>query len=687
MSIENSEIEVAFFTDAKEQLDALEGELLNLETNDCDEETLNKIFRAMHTIKGSAGFAGFREIESFTHNVENLMHIIREGSLEINEDILQILLDSRDLINNMVEFRTKGEILDSEKNVEMLESEISKFTDRIIKKVANKNEKNEGNVSVKNYFRIHLEFNENLYETGTDPLLIIEDLSQNFEILESNIIVKNIPLISSLDPYKNYLNWQIIAAGKGSIQDLESIFMFVSLDNKVTIDSIAEEEIKFSGERLGEIFVSKGFLKESEVEEVMKEHIPLGEDLIKKGAVTKKMVDNAVEEQKKFRSVVQMNTIRINTDKLDEIIDAVGEVVVAKSRIRASMEKKGWLEIDEESMLEELDRYVDILQKSVMKTRMIPIKDTFIQFRRMVRDLSHQQQKQVDFNIIGEDTELDKNVIEKLKDPLKHMIRNSIDHGIESPFERMEIGKPASGTLTLKAFHEGGEVIIEIVDDGRGLDKEKIKKKANSLGFTDENMEITEEEIYKMIFKPGFSTAEKITDISGRGVGMDVVLSNLNSIRGNINVKSKKNAGTTFRINIPLTLAIIEGILIKVRNNYFIIPIHSVTEFLTIENDKFIGINKKNTAIPFRNKFISVINLAELFELGETKPQILTVIQSSNQYLGILVDEVIGKYQVVIKSLEENYRKVEYISGATLLGNGSIAMILDINALINRRKN
>jgi len=683
MGNENSEIELAFFTDAKEQLESLEMELLNLDSDSGNPDNLNKIFRAMHTLKGSAGFAGYREIESFTHNIENLMQQIRDGLIEVTDEILQLLLESKDLINMMINSRMNGTVFSDTLIIDKLCEKVTRLLNISPEKTLEKEIVH--NKSSVNYYKIQLNFNENLYETGTNPLMILEDIANSFQIIESNLIVKNIPLLEHIDIYKNHMNWQLIVSGKGNMEDLNSIFLFVSIDNNIIIEKINKEEILLSEERIGEIFVKKGLLKESEIEEAMKEHTPLGEDLIKKGTVTRKMVDQAIKEQNKIRSISQLNTIRINTQKLDEIIDSVGEVVVAKSKIRAFLETKGWLNVDEEAMLEELDRHVNVLQTTVMKTRMIPIKDTFLQFRRMVRDLSHQQNKNVELKIVGEDTELDKNVIEKLKDPIKHMIRNSIDHGFESPLERASMGKTECGNLTLKAFHEGGEVIIEIIDDGRGLDKKRIFKKAISLGIAEENQELSDDEIYNFIFTPGFSTSETITDISGRGVGMDVVKSNLNSIRGNIHIFSEKNKGTTFRINIPLTLAIIDGILIKVKNSHFIIPIHSVTEFLTINENQLININKRGIAVPFRDKYISVINLCELFELGKSESKILTVIQSSNQYLGILIDEVIGKYQVVIKSLEENYQKVEYISGATLLGNGSIAMILDINALILKK--
>lgn len=687
MNPENYEIESAFLADATEQLSIFEEELLNLEKEKSSPEIINRIFRAAHTLKGSAGFAGFKEIEQFAHLSENLLDLVREGSVKINSEILQLLFESRDILGEMIKCRGIGKVFEeSEKSLELTEAmEVWKDPD-FVQTVGQKPEKKE---KVINYFRILLEFNENLFETGTDPLLIIDELSQNFKILESNLIVKNIPALNEIDIFKNYLNWQITVAGEKGRDELDSVFLFVAVDNKILIEKIKLEDLALLGDKIGEILVNKGVVEEEEIEKALEDHNPLGKDLVMKGVVTKKMVYEAVHEQEKVRVNTQLSSVRIDTQKLDEIINAVGEVVVAKSRIRTMVEKIRDLETEEEAIFTELDRYVHILQSSVMKARMMPVKDTFIQFRRMVRDLSRQQNKEIELEIVGEDTELDKNVIEKLKDPLKHMIRNSIDHGFETTEERIKAGKETKGRLLLKAYHEGGEVIIEVTDDGKGLEKEKIRKKALEKGLISEGPELTEDEIFRMIFLPGFSTAEKVSDISGRGVGMDVVLSNLNSIRGNILIKSEQGKGTTFKISIPLTLAIIEGILIRVNSSFFVIPIHSITEFLLLEENKLIEIFNRGKALPFRGKYISVINLSETLGFGKTNSNIITVVQSSNQFLGILVDEIIGKYQIVIKSLEENFRKVEFVSGATLLGDGSIAMILDINALVqkhNKRK-
>jgi len=685
MNSDFNEIEIAFFSDAKEQLEYLEMDLLNLESSYFDAEILNRIFRAVHTIKGSAGFAGFREVESFAHISENLIHLIREKELETNEEILEILLKSKDQINKMVNYRISGKVLENDQTISLLTEKINKLTIKETTVLNNELSVNKSNS--KNFYKILLEFNENLFETGTNQLKIIEELSESFEIIESNIIVKKIPPLNDINIFCNYLSWQIIVAGNGILDDLNSIFMFISVDNNIKIEEISKSSLQTFDSRIGEILVKKGLLKDSEIEEAMKDHIPLGENLIKKGNVTRKIVNSALEEQKKSRSITKLNTIRINTEKLDEIIDVVGEVVVTKSKIRTLMEKKGWLELEEEAILEELERYINVLQSAVMKTRMVPVKETFMQFRRTVRDLSHQQNKKIDLQIIDEDTELDKNVIEKLKDPLKHMIRNSIDHGIELPSERMGMGKPEMGTLTLKAFHEGGEVIIEITDDGRGIDRKKILETGIKKGLISIEQSYTDEEILHLIFEPGFSTAERVTDISGRGVGMDVVKSNLDSIRGSISINSQSQKGTSFRINIPLTLAIIDGILIRVGNGKFIVPIHSVTEFLILNRKKLINVNKEEFVIPFRGKYVSVMKLSELFNIENSESEILMIIQSAGQYLGILIDEVIGKYQVVIKSLEENYKKVNFISGASILGNGSVAMILDTNALMHKRIN
>jgi two-component system chemotaxis sensor kinase CheA len=684
MSDIDSEMLEVFLTDAEEQLTILENELLNMEVNPDDEETIKTIFRSMHTLKGSAGFVNLTEVEGFTHKLENLLSDLRDKKLKNSPEIIEILFQSKDVINGMINaISTKGEPPDQAKinEVEKMIHDITKTVSPGEDQVEMDEEPSDED-SNKSFFRIELKFRTDVYETGTDPILLIEDLSRQCNVISTTMKIKSVPLLPSLKPFENQLSWKIIVESPKGRKPIDDVFMFAAIDNDISIEMIEEDELEVVEEsRIGELLIREGYLDEAEIEEVMDKHMKIGEELVKEGKVTKKIVDTVAEKQEQIRKIQRTNTLRIDTEKLDRIIESIGEVVVVKSRIREIMERKGWMDLEEEATLTELDRYINNLQKDVMDTRMVTIKDTLLPIRRLVRDVAKKQEKEIELEILGESTELDKTITEKIKDPLKHMLRNSVDHGIESPEEREKAGKDPKGKIILEASHQNGEVLIQISDDGKGIDKEAVTKKAIERGLLEEGKVLTQEEANKMIFRAGFSTAEKITDISGRGVGMDVVKDNINSIQGEIDIRSIPGEGSTFTIHIPLTLAIIEGILISVANNRMIIPIQSVVKFLPIETEKIHRVNDEQT-IEFQNAYIPVIDLSRQLGFNDGTKEMLIIVQSGKSNIALIIDEVIGKYQIVIKSLEENFKKVKYCAGATVLGDGSVALILDAKSLI-----
>src|SRR6056297_3643109 len=570
MSDLDAEMLDVFLTDAEEQLTILESELLNMEANPDDEETIKTIFRSMHTLKGSAGFVNLTDIESFTHKLENLLSDLRDKKLKNSPEIIEILFQSKDVINGMINaISAKGEPPDQAKI-----NEVEKMIHDIIQTISSDEQPLEteetlsAEDSKKSFFRIELKFRTDVYETGTDPILLIEDLSRQCKVISTAMKIKNVPLFPKLNPFENQLSWKIIVESPDGRKPIDDVFMFAAIDNDIYIEKIEEDELEVVEEsKIGELLIREGYLDEAEIEEVLDRHMKIGEELVKEGKVTKKIVDSMAEKQDQIRKVQRTNTLRIDTEKLDRIIESIGEVVVVKSRIRQIMERKGWMDLEEEATLTELDRYINNLQKDVMDTRMVPIKDTLLPFRRLVRDIAKKQEKEIELEILGESTELDKTITEKIKDPLKHMLRKSVDHGIETPEERIAAGKPKKGKLLLEASHQNGEVLIELTDDGKGIDPEKIKEKAVSKGLLEEDATLTREEALRMIFNPGFSTAKEVTDVSGRGVGMDVVMDNINTIQGDVEVHSEQGEGTEFTIHIPLTLAIIDGILVRVGTN------------------------------------------------------------------------------------------------------------------------
>ncbi|MFP4461312.1 MAG: chemotaxis protein CheA [Thermotogota bacterium] len=684
MSDLDSEMLEVFLSDAEEQLSILEGELLNMEANPEDEEAIKTIFRSMHTLKGSAGFVNLIEIESFTHKLENLLSDLRDKKLKNTPEIFEILFQSKDILNAMINsISSKGETPDQTKI-----NEVEKMIKDVTKGVLNKEEQEElpddelRNLVDKSFFRIELKFRSDVYETGTDPILLIEDLSKQCKVISTAMKIKNVPLFPDLNPFDNQLSWKIMVESPHGRKPIDDVFMFAAIDNDIFIEKIEEDELEVVEEsKIGELLIREGYLDEEEIEAAMEKHMKIGEELVKEGKLTKKIVDSMAQKQEQIRKVQRTNTLRIDTEKLDRIIESIGEVVVVKSRIRQIMERKGWMDLEEEATLTELDRYINNLQKDVLDTRMVPIKDTLLPFRRLVRDIAKKQEKEIELEILGESTEMDKTITEKIKDPLKHMLRNSVDHGVESPEERKKLGKDPKGKIVLEASHQNGEVLIQISDDGKGIDNEAVTKKAIERGLIEKGKVLTQEEANKMIFRPGFSTAEKVTDISGRGVGMDVVKDNINAIQGEVDIQSVPGRGSTFTIHIPLTLAIIEGILISAGYNKLIIPIQSVVKFLPIQENKIHLVNDKQT-IEFQNTFIPVIDLSKQLGFKEGKKDMLIIVQSGKSNIALIIDEVIGKYQIVIKSLEDNFKKVKYCAGATVLGDGSVALILDAKSLI-----
>ncbi len=684
MSNLDSEMLEVFLIDAEEHLSILENELLNLESDPENPETVKIIFRSMHTLKGSAGFVNLTDIESFTHKLEELMSALRDGRIKNSPEIIEVLFQSKDIIHQMVNAASSQGDYPDPKKINEVEYLIKKAGEAAISdESANSDAGKQENREVKDrFFRIEMCFRQDVFETGTDPLLLIEDLAAHCAIKQSVMKIKDVPLFQTLDPFVNYLSWVIIVESPQGKSAIDDVFIFAAMDNDIVVESISEEEISVAEDsKIGEILVKEGYLEESEINETLDRHKKIGEELVKDGKITKKVVDSIAQKQQEIRKVQRASTLRIETDKLDRILESIGEVVVVKSRIRQIMERKGWMDLEEEAALTELDRYINHLQEDVMDTRMVAIKDTLMPFRRLVRDLAKKQDKLIDFEIKGESTELDKTITEKIKDPLKHMLRNSIDHGIETPEEREKAGKSKIGSILLEASHQNGEVMIRIKDDGKGIDPVAVTKKAIEKELIEPDKRLSQEEANKIIFSPGFSTAKVVTDISGRGVGMDVVKDNINIIHGDIEVHSEPGAGSEFLIHIPLTLAIIDGILITAGFNKLIIPIQSVVKFLPLNPKDLHNVNNRST-LEFQNEFIPVIDLAAFLSFQPGKKEMLIIVQSGNTNVALIIDEVIGKYQIVIKSLEENFKKVDHCSGATVLGDGKVALILDAKSLI-----
>lgn len=716
-----------FLEEASDLLEKLEDHLLKLEQSPDDADTIAAVFRTMHTIKGSAGMFGFNAVSRFTHQAENTFDEVRNGRVAVNSELITLTLNARDHIRNMLsepnspELAEETERLISQFQVYLLENaldgskpaktEVTKFIEKASPQVEeNKPTTNMGDEVIsfnansvqeaekpktpqkiqedvpEITYRISFEPDLDVFLNGTKPHSLISELAEMGEV---SIIpfYSSIPSLKEIDPTKCYMSWDIILTTTKSVNDIQDVFMFLDNSSKVEVKKVADSnQDSHAPKRLGEILVEKNLVTQDEITAAIGVQKPLGQILTEKKVVSVEDVQAALVEQKHLREQKERKnqeqnsqTIKVNSLKLDRLIDLVGELVTFNARLN---QLSGGLHSPILSTLSEQgERLILELRDTTMDMRMLPIGTIFSRFRRLVRDLSSETQKNIELITEGAETELDKTVIEKLNDPLVHLIRNSVDHGVEPPDVRVAKGKAPQGKVTLKAQHAGAFVLITIEDDGAGLDLEKIRKKAIDKGLISANDELSESQTADLIFMPGFSTADKVTSISGRGVGMDVVKRDIATLGGSVSISTKKGIGTKFTLKIPLTLAIIEGILVKVGDNSYVLPLSNVLECLKFQTS--LPESKFCSTAKIREDMVPFIDLRNFFGIKTERPtqQQIVMVTDQDSKIGIVIDKVIGNYQTVIKPLGKLYHNVQGISGATILGDGSVALILDIYKL------
>lgn len=539
-------------------------------------------------------------------------------------------------------------------------------------------------------WRIRFIPSENIFLSGSNPLLLLSELADFGECLFLPH-VDDIPDLESIEAEKCYTSWDILLLSDKTENDIRDVFIFIENDSEINIKEIPLDEFHISEDeppRLGEILLNRGDISEEILKSLLERQKKLGEIILESRAAPKEAVDNALNEQNFIKSVNEKRaektgaaSLRVSSEKLDDLVNLVGELVTVHAQIdRESDGSNSSLR----TMVEQLGRITDNLRENTMSMRLLPIGTTFSRFKRLVRDLSNDMGKKINLVTEGEETELDKTVIEKLNDPLVHLIRNSIDHGIESPEERKKKGKPESGTVKLSASHAGASVRITIEDDGAGLNREKILKKAIANKVINNDAVLSDEELYALIFAPGFSTAAEVTSVSGRGVGMDVVKRQIESLNGNIRIESEVNKFTRISLSLPLTLAIIDGFLVKVAGSNYIFPL-SVVE-ACVESKQEERLKSKKKMIPYRDSLLPYVDLREEFNSRSERPDIeqIVVVNSENRLIGFCVDKVLGEHQTVIKSLSGVFKDAEGFSGATILGDGRVALILDTEGIIKK---
>jgi two-component system, chemotaxis family, sensor kinase CheA len=709
MSNPMDKFKATFREEAFELLSHLEDGLLELESQPLNGELINAAFRAIHTVKGSAAMFGYDSVSKFAHEMETALDLCRNGTLSITKEFIGLALKGRDQLRQLMEFEG---VIPDDIAIEGA-SLLQRFKDFAAKAkpkeasavavsvVAEKSPGAEGETrateaplaeaQLELSYRISFKPSKGIFKNGTRVLNLVEELSN---LGRADIIphLELVPPLEALDPECCYAWWEAIlttAAGENAIKD---IFIFVEELSELKIETL-RGELGGKAKPLGEILIDRGDVSRDDVREALGSQRKLGEVLVENKLVSRPQVESALVEQEHLKKVQERvdsgtNSIRVASDKLDALVDLVGELVTLQARLAQTS-----IDISDASLAsisEQFERLISQLRDNTMSIRMLPIGSTFNKFRRVVRDLSLELGKEAELVTEGADTELDKTVIEKLGDPLVHIIRNSVDHGIESPDARVRAGKPRAGVIKLAARHSGAYVLIQVSDDGKGLDREAIRAKAIERGLIFPNQEIADQELYNIIFEPGFSTAKAVTSVSGRGVGMDVVKREIDSLGGTAQLTTKPGAGMTVTLKIPLTLAIIEGLLVRIAGEFFVVPLSTVDGCIEIRNDQ-LGALGERRIINYRDELVPYIRLRGFFACGnsetggkdEAEPEIeQIVIASAQEYrVGLVVDQVIGDYQIVIKPLGRMYRDVDGVSGATILGDGTVALILDVNRL------
>ncbi|MEJ2792539.1 chemotaxis protein CheA [Iodobacter sp. LRB] len=689
----------ALIEEARDLLNSMESALLTIEGSNASSEEINSLFRAAHTIKGSAALFSLEHIVVFTHSMESLLDLVRSKEILIDEKMISILLECKDylsLLINAVENKTESIDPDPESRANLLRQldgylistnsmQTIQSTDSI--------EKDEHKQTGDSHWHISLRFNTNNLMNGMDPLEFIRYLTTLGEISYICTLTDNIPALDKINTEDCYLGFEIDLESDKDKKTIEGAFDFIRKDSTVRIlppHAKIQEYIDLiyylpePPQLLGEIILKGGSITPLELEEIL--HIQrtepdrqLGSIFIEEKIVAAPVVAAALQKQKQVEDKKnnELKYIKVEAGKLDALINMVGELVIAGAAANLISKKTNDPAMNEACA--NLSKLVEQIRDNALNLRMVQIKEVFERFPRVIRDSARDLNKQINLKLMGTDTELDKSMIEKLSDPLMHIVRNAVDHGIEFPQERIAKGKPAAGEIILNAFHDSGSVVIEISDDGAGLNKERILNKAVEKNLISKEAILSEHEIYQLIFAAGFSTAEKVTHLSGRGVGMDVVKRNIEQLRGEVEVLSEEGTGSIFRIRLPLTMAIIDGFQVMVADSTFVIPLDLVLECAELTPD-----DEQHNFVNLRGKVLPFVRLRSLFDFPEnkSKKENIVVIQYGQHRAGLVVDKLIGEFQAVIKPLGLLFKELKGISGSTILGSGQVSLILDVAQLI-----
>jgi len=658
-----------FIEEAQEHLDNMNECLLELEKDPTNREKLDEIFRSSHTLKGMAGTMGFERVSHLTHEMENILQDIKNEKYKLNEEVIDVLFKSFDVLEEIIAGITQNgveedidltEILKELKGV-MEKSDGGIPQDELKKKGKlqefNRYEKKVVDEAKKQGFRVFkilIQLDEDCLLKSARAFVVFNNLEKYGEIIKTE------PRVEDIEDEKFDDSFTIFLVTEKNKEFLEKMLTGISELRKVEIDDLSDLE--------EEAFVGKVSKKTNEIQDQNN---------------TAKTIENITKNSSFASKFKTGKTVRVDIERLDTLMNLVSELIIIKTRLKEMENRKREDKKETYEAIEYMERIISNLHDAVMKVRMVPIAQVFNRFPRMVRDLSKELNKEIELRIQGEETELDRTVIDEIGDPLIHLIRNAVDHGIESTQERIKLGKPRKGIIYLMAYHDGNNVVIEIRDDGRGINKDKILERALEKGLIKRTDNVDSESILRFLFLPGFSTANKVTDLSGRGVGLDVVKTKIESLGGNIEVKTREMQGTQFIIRLPLTLAIIQALLIKVGLEKYAIPLSSIRETVTINSNTLKNVNNHMVTL-FRNEVLPIVDLKTKLGIESQgsygKELTVVIVKKGDKSLGLVVDDLIGQQEIVVKTLGSLLKGIDIITGATILGNGNVALILDTNS-------
>jgi two-component system chemotaxis sensor kinase CheA len=643
MAIDLSKFRQTFLEESREGLDTMERTLLQLERGSTDPELINTIFRAAHSIKGGAGTFGFKEIAEVTHLLETMLDQMRGGSRAVTPEIVSVLLGSCDDLRQLLDAAAESRAV-PRATVDAL---LAKFS-AVLGKPAPVSQAAVAALPAASGWRIRFVPDAGMLRTGNEPLRMLRELAR-LGPLHVETDTSRVPALAECEPESAYLGWMLRLEAAVPKEQVAEVFAWVDGECSLSIDPLSAAKPQAVA------------------------------------SATVQAAPAAVPEAAAAPRAQAESSIRVGVEKVDALINLVGELVITQAMLR---QLSGALDpVQNEKLLAglgQLERNTRDLQDAVMSVRMLPMDFVFSRFPRVVRDLAGRLNKKAKLSTVGEATELDKGVIERIADPLNHLVRNCIDHGLETPEDRIAAGKDETGSITLSAAHQGGHIVIQVTDDGRGLSREKLIAKARSKGIEVRD-DAPDTEVWDLIFAPGFSTAEVITDVSGRGVGMDVVKKNIQALNGQVEIASRPGNGMTVTIRLPLTLAILDGMSVAVGDEIFILPLNSVVESLQPRREDVKSVNGAGRVLKVRNEYLPLLPMHDIFRVGKRAPEphegVVVLLEAEGRKLAVQVDELVGQQQVVIKNLESNYRRIHGISGATIMGDGRVALIVDVAGL------